>query len=224
MLTPRHQALVATLTGMTLGVAVFGAVLLLNRDPRTEAAAGVVATPSPVKPTPAPSTMSDGRLAPLQPDALRYIRRPIKKGQSKPAADIPEDWMLAPKAPYQDRFADSSDTWMIRFEVNASRRSPTQQSELRAASVARSQDLRIVSSDNGHQPIGWDADGLTHTTLVYTYTDNAHRARMVLSRWLSVDGGKRSTVEITVAGRPQDDAALHVVLERATETLELRTT
>ena len=68
MLTPRHQALVATLTGMTLGVAVFGAVLLLNRDPRTEAAAGVVTTSSPVKPTPAPSTMSDGRLTPLQPD------------------------------------------------------------------------------------------------------------------------------------------------------------
>jgi hypothetical protein len=222
MLTPRHQALLATLVGMTLGVAVFGSVLLLNRDPRNEAAAGVITTPSPTTPAPAPSTLSDGRLTPLQPDALRYIHKSIKEGRPKLAADIPKDWMLKPKDSYQERFADSSDTWMIRFNVTASKRSPTQQSELREASVAKSQDLRIVSHDNGRQPTGWNAAGLTHTTLVYTYTDNSHRARMVLSRWLSVDGGKRSIVEITAAGRPQDGAALHVILERATESLELR--
>ena len=31
MLTPRHQALLATLAGMTVGVAVFGTVLAINR-------------------------------------------------------------------------------------------------------------------------------------------------------------------------------------------------
>jgi hypothetical protein len=44
---------------------------------------------------------------------------------------------------------------------------------------------------------------------------------MGLSRWISLDGGKTSAVEITVGGRPQDEAGLRAVLEQATDTLKL---
>jgi hypothetical protein len=44
---------------------------------------------------------------------------------------------------------------------------------------------------------------------------------MGLSRWISRDDGRTSAVEITVGGRPQDEAGLRAVLEHATETLEL---
>ena len=45
MLTPRHQALLATLAGMTVGVAVFGTVLAIN-DQTADSSATVVTTPS----------------------------------------------------------------------------------------------------------------------------------------------------------------------------------
>ena len=45
MLTPRHQALLATLAGMTVGVAVFGTVLAVNRNSTPDASSGVLRTP-----------------------------------------------------------------------------------------------------------------------------------------------------------------------------------
>ena len=43
MLTPRHQALLMTLAGMTVGVAVFGTVLAINGNlSRNDTPAGIV--------------------------------------------------------------------------------------------------------------------------------------------------------------------------------------
>ncbi len=61
----------------------------------------------------------------------------------------------------------------------------------------------------------------TDGTLVYTYTDKVRGPRMGMSRWIPVEGGRRSAIEITVGGRPQDQDALKAVLEHATETLQL---
>jgi hypothetical protein len=44
---------------------------------------------------------------------------------------------------------------------------------------------------------------------------------MGLSRWIARTDGKRSAIEITVGGRPQDEAGLRTVLDKATESLQL---
>lgn len=218
MFTRRHQALLATLAGMTLGVAAFGAVLAINRNPSADGSVKTTGTPSTTTPKP---SATDGTLAAPQPDALPYTRQTVKKGYTWLIADVPANWVLTPQGSYKDRFADSTNTQMIRFDLAASERSPDQQSRLRATSVGKSRDLRIVSRDAGSQAVDWNPGDLTHSTLIYTYTDESRRHRMVLSRWLSVDGGKRSAVEITVAGRPQDETNLRAILDHATETLEL---
>ncbi len=66
MLTPRHQALLATLAGMTVGVAVFGTVLAVNRDNGDSTSSHVVSTPSQTPGTPGPT---DG----LQAASLQYV-------------------------------------------------------------------------------------------------------------------------------------------------------
>ena len=69
------------------------------------------------------------------------------------------------------------------------------------------QDLKVISREGG--------------TLVYTYVDQTRGPRMGLSRWISTDGGQNSAIEITVGGRPHDEAGLRAVLEQATRTLQL---
>lgn len=80
--------------------------------------------------------------------------------------------------------------------------------DARARSIDEA-DLKVISRDGG--------------TLIYTYVDKTRGPRMGLSRWLPADDGKRSAIEITVGGRPQDEAGLRAVLDHATDTLQLPT-
>ena len=101
---------------------------------------------------------------------------------------------------------DPTGAWQLRFDTRGSKQSPDELVKGRERSIDE-RDLQVLSRDNG--------------TLVYTYVDKSRGPRMGLSRWISLDGGKTSAVEITVGGRPQDEAGLRAVLEKATETLRL---
>jgi hypothetical protein len=71
----RHQVLLATLAEMTVGVAVFGSVLAINRNLSTRASANTDATSSASTPAPTPTlSLTDGSLGAVRPDALRYTR------------------------------------------------------------------------------------------------------------------------------------------------------
>jgi hypothetical protein len=152
MLTPRHQALVATLAGMTFGVAVFGTVMLINRDSTPEATAGVVNT----QPTPKP-TSGDG----LQPGSLQYTSQTFGSEQEPISADVPTGWK-SNQLGSRPRFLDPTGVWQVRFDARGSRQTPDEQVAARAGSIEE-QDLKVISDDNG--------------TLIYTYVDQVRGPR-----------------------------------------------
>jgi hypothetical protein len=202
MLTPRHQALLMTLAGMTVGVAVFGGVLAFNGNPL----AGDDNTPAGiVNSQPAPSTpaRTDG----LQAASLQYVAQTFGTSKAPVSAEVPTGWKSGQDGT-RPRFEDPTGVWQIRFDTRGSKQSPDELVQARERSIDE-RDLKVISRDNG--------------TLIYTYVDQARGPRMGLSRWVSTDNGETSAVEITVGGRPQDDAALRAILQHATDTLELPT-
>ncbi|MFI5732412.1 hypothetical protein ACIA49_19990 [Kribbella sp. NPDC051587] len=198
MLTPRHQALLMTLAGMTVGVAVFGTVLAINGNGDDDQRSTDVVT-SQTSPTPTPR--GDG----LQADSLQYAAQTFGTDRSPVSAEVPVTWK-AHQDGERPRFLDPTGVWQIRFDTRGSSKSPERQVSDRERSIKEEQ-LNVLSRDNG--------------TLVYTYVDKARGPRMGLSRWISTDNGDSSAIEITVGGRPQDEAALRDVLERATRSLHL---
>jgi len=199
MLTPRHQALLMTLAGMTVGVAVFGAVLAVNGNPLAgdDTPAGIVNS----QPAPSTSARTDG----LQPDSLQYAAQTFGTANAPVSAGVPTGWKSA-QAGTRPRFQDPTGVWQLRFDTRGSKQSPEQLVDARARSIDQ-RDLKVISRDNG--------------TLIYTYVDQARGPRMGLSRWITTDGSKGSAVEITVGGRPQDEAGLRAILEQATNSLQL---
>jgi len=198
MLTPRHQALLATLAGMTVGVAVFGTVLAIDNASSPNPAAGTVKT----SPTPKP-TATDG----LQPGSLQFTTADFGSDQAPITAEVPSGWKSS-QGGLRPRYLDPTGVWQIRFDARGSEQSPDEQVNARAGSIDE-RELKVISRDGG--------------TLIYTYVDQTRGPRMGLSRWLPADNGKRSSIEITVGGRPQDEAGLRAILDHATDTLQLPT-
>jgi hypothetical protein len=199
MLTPRHQALLMTLAGMTVGVAVFGAVVAVNGGnpfaPREAPAA--VASPAPS----ATPSHGDG----LQPEGLQYVVQKFGSTDDPVSAEVPAGWKSAQDGT-RPRYLDPTGVWQLRFDTRGSKQSPDEQVDRRERSIDEP-GLKVLSRDNG--------------TLIYTYLDKSRGPRMGLSRFISLDGGKTTAVEVTVGGRPQDEAGLRAVLQHATDTLQL---
>ncbi|TDW90280.1 MULTISPECIES: hypothetical protein [Kribbella] len=199
MLTPRHQALLMTLAGMTVGVAVFGTVVAVNGgNPFTahDTPVGIV-SPSPSG-TP---SRGDG----LQADGLQYVVQNFGTDDDPVSSEVPAGWKSA-QSGTRPKFVDPTGVWQIRFDTRGSKQTPDELVANRERSIDEP-GLKVLSRDNG--------------TLVYTYVDQSRGPRMGLSRWVSLDDGKTSAVEITVGGRPQDEAGLRAVLQQATDTLKL---
>ena len=216
MQTPRRQALLATLTGVLAGITALGVVVVI----RSATAPAERASSTPATSTPVPSTPPSPGDGPLDPARLSYGRKSLGGGM---AVDVPAGWQTEQDSSGQARFVDGSGTWLLRLDGRSSDRSIEKMLAARQRSVRRSPDLRIVRRDSGTEPVSWNGSGLTHRTLVYTYTNDSRGQRMVMSRWISLDGGDRTAVEITVGGRPQDEAGLAALLARATKSLVLAT-
>ena len=199
MLTPRHQALLMTLAGMTVGVVAFGTVVAVNGGNPFTAHDTPVGIVSPA-PTSTP-TRGDG----LQADGLQYVVQNFGTDDDPVSAEVPVGWKSA-QSGARPKFLDPTGVWQVRFDTRGSKQSPDEQVNGRARSIEE-KDLKVISRDNG--------------TLIYTYVDQTRGPRMGLSRWISTDGGQSSAVEITVGGRPQDEAGLRAILQHATDTLQL---
>jgi len=198
MLTPRHQALLATLAGMTVGVAVFGTVLAINGN-----FSGDDSTSNQVVNSQPTQTASNGDG--LQADSLQFTSQPFGADDAPATAEVPNGWKSTTGGT-RPKYVDPTGVWQIRFDTRGSSQSPNQLVDARARSIEE-QDLKIISRDDG--------------TLIYTYTDKTRGPRMGLSSFRPTEDGKRTLVEITVGGRPQDEAGLRAVLQRATDSLQL---
>jgi hypothetical protein len=185
MLTPRHQALLATLAGMIAGTAVFGTVLAINGNfSGDDKPVGQVVN---TQPTETPSS-GDG----LRADALQFASQPFGADDAPATAEVPATWKSATGGT-RPKYVDPTGVWQIRFDTRGSSQSPDQLVDGRARSIEEP-DLKVISRDNG--------------TLVYTYVDKTRGPRMGLSSFRPSEDGKRTLVEITVGGRPQDEAGL----------------
>jgi hypothetical protein len=201
MLTPRHQALLMTLAGMTVGVAVFGVVVAIhggNPLASDNTPAGIVNT----QPPPSTPAHTDG----LQAGSLQYVLQNFGTQDVPVSAEVPSGWK-SDQSGTRPKFVDPTGVWQIRFDTRGSRQSPDELVNDRARSIQQEKDLKVISRDNG--------------TLIYTYVDQSRGPRMGLSRFVSTNGGQTSAVEITVGGRPQDEAGLRAVLQHATDTLQV---
>ena len=70
--------------------------------------------------------------------------------------------------------------------------------------------------------VPWTAPPVAYTSITYTYRDGARGQRWVTTRFIdTLEHGKRAYIEVTVAGRPQDQAGLNRVLAEATQRVAL---
>jgi hypothetical protein len=198
MLTPRHQALLATLAGMTAGVAVFGTVLAINGNfSGDDNKSSQVVNSQPIE---TPSS-GDG----LQADSLQFTSQPFGADDAPATAEIPTGWKSATGGT-RPKYVDPTGVWQIRFDTRGSKQTPDELVDARARSIDE-KDLKIISRDGG--------------TLIYSYTDKARGPRMGLSSFRPTTDGKQTLVEITVGGRPQDEAGLRAVLQHAADSLQI---
>ncbi|MFD7153915.1 hypothetical protein ACFV9C_04925 [Kribbella sp. NPDC059898] len=199
MLTPRHQALLMTLAGMTVGVVAFGTVVVVNGGNPFTAHDEPVGIVSPT------SSSTPNRGNGLQADGLQYVVQNFGTDQDPVSAEVPTGWKSA-QSGTRPKFLDPTGVWQLRFDTRGSKQSPDELVRNRERSIDE-KDLKVLSRDNG--------------MLVYTYVDKTRGPRMGLSRWISLDDGKTAAVEITVGGRPQDEAGLRAVLQQAVDTLKV---
>jgi hypothetical protein len=182
---------------MTVGVAVFGTVLAINsRGGDDTTSSHVVAS----RPTQTPKT-GDG----LQADSLQFTSQAFGADDAPATADIPTGWKSSTGGT-RPKYVDPTGVWQIRFDTRGSKQTPDELVSARAGSIEE-KNLKIVSRDDG--------------TLIYTYDDATRGPRMGLSSFRPSANGNRTVVEITVGGRPQDEAALRAVLQKATDTLQI---
>jgi hypothetical protein len=182
---------------MTVGVAVFGTVLAINsRGGDDNTSSQVVAS----QPTQTPKT-GDG----LQADSLQFTSQAFGADDAPATADIPAGWKSATGGT-RPKYVDPTGVWQIRFDTRGSKQTPDELVAARAGSIEE-KNLKIVSRDSG--------------TLIYTYDDATRGPRMGLSSFRPSPNGNRTLVEITVGGRPQDEAGLRAVLQKATDTLQI---
>jgi hypothetical protein len=182
---------------MTVGVAVFGTVLAINSRGGDDHPSSQVVTS---QPTQTPKT-GDG----LPADSLQFTSQAFGADDAPATADIPTGWKSATGGT-RPKYVDPTGVWQIRFDTRGSKQTPDEMVAARAKSIDE-KDLQVISRDDG--------------TLIYTYTDQTRGPRMGLSSFRPTADGNRTMVEITVGGRPQDEAGLRAVLAKATDTLQI---
>src|SRR5690349_3002000 len=131
MLTPRHQALLMTLAGMTVGVAVFGTVLAVNSIGDDDNRATDVVTS---QPTPSTTPRGDG----LQADSLQFAPQTFGTSRAPVSAEVPTTWRATHDGE-RPRFQDPTGVWQIRFDTRGSSKSPERQVSDRERSIKESQ-------------------------------------------------------------------------------------
>ncbi|WP_371405653.1 hypothetical protein OHA10_08700 [Kribbella sp. NBC_00662] len=145
-------------------------------------------------------------------------------GNCNVAVHAPKGWKFTKLSTTEAKFADSSNTWMLRVDGGLNGKvSTTTAANQRVKALHGVRGLKIVS--RAHGTVKSTAAGMSstaYTSLTYTYTDGARGKRLVSTRFLDIYGnGRHAYIEVTVAGRPQDQAGLNSLMAEATQTATL---
>ena len=192
---------------------VAAAALVLGVAPSDAAAPARAATTAHAKPA-------------LNPASLSYTYKCWGHGQHcNVSVYAPKGWKFTQLSRTQAKFTDSSNTWMLRVDGGLNGKvSPNTAAQQRIKALHGVSGLKIVSRAHGtvKSKVPWSAPPVAYTSLTYTYRDGARGQRWVSTRFLDTfENGKRAYIEVTVAGRPQDQAGLNHVMAEATQRVAL---
>jgi hypothetical protein len=213
-MTPRRQAVTATLAGIAAGAAIVAVVAVVRDDSGTPAAQHS----SSVAPATVSMTPPQPDAGPLSPTELRYERRTF----GKVALEAPKGWKYVKQGAGNAWFTGPDSVWRLRVDTSANPKTIDQMMTARERSLrSTTQELKILSRTKGSQEIAWSPGTLTHRTLTYSYLNKDRGHRLVINRFIALGDGGRTALEITASGRPEDEPGLAAALAQATTTLVL---
>ncbi|WP_329482670.1 hypothetical protein OG555_10755 [Kribbella sp. NBC_01484] len=197
-----------------VGTAIIGAVgLVLGVAPSDAAAPARTSVAAYAKPA-------------LNPAGLSYKYKCWGHvGNCNVSVYAPTGWKFTRLGLYEAKFTDSSNTWMLRVDGGLDGKvSVNTASQQRVKALHGVPGLKIVTRAHGtvKSKVPWTAPPVAYTSITYTYRDGARGQRWVTTRFIdTLEHGKRAYIEVTVAGRPQDQAGLNRVLAEATQRVAL---
>jgi hypothetical protein len=224
-MTPRNQALLATLAGVVVGAGVVGGVLAARSDdsgasssPSTPATSQTPTEPAgPTQPPPDPEA------GPLDPPAIKFVTKSFGTKTANITLDVPEGWKYKKQGDYNAWFVGPGSIWRLRVDASATSRTIDQQLAAREASLRKSTTgLKVLARERGSLATSWGPGTITHRTLIYSYANADKGLRYVMNRFIALGDGGRTAIEITTSGRPEDQSGLDAVLSQATSTLVLQ--
>jgi hypothetical protein len=175
---------------------------------------------------PARTTVAAHTTPALNPASLHYSYKCWGHGRHcNVSVYAPAGWKFTQLSRTHAKFTDSSNTWMLRVDGGIGGKvSPSTAAQQRVKALHGVAGLKIVSRAHGtvKSKVPWSMPAVAYTSLTYTYRDGARGQRWVSTRFVdTMENGKRAYIEITVAGRPQDQAGLNRVLAEATQRVAL---
>jgi hypothetical protein len=194
--------------------------------------AGTKVAPSTPPITLSRKTPKPSKVAPLLPGELEFKTRNFSVEsttgeQVRLSVRTPSSWKLTdnPKAPTEVKFVGAQGERAIRIESGfPPDKSVVQSRDEIVKGLAESQpyqnDVQIKSQSESRVE-GDDGRLRTVSTLVYTYIPD-EVVRYVIVRWVATGPDDTATVEMSIAGLPQDVKALNEILEQATRSVKFR--
>ncbi|HYU86138.1 MAG TPA: hypothetical protein VEK80_15165 [Kribbellaceae bacterium] len=224
-MTPRNQAVLATVAGVAVGGLIVAGVAALVGGDRHEAGGTPSTTvssetPASVTPTvPAP----DPTAGPLDPPAIKFVTKTFGTKTAHIKLDVPDGWKYTRQDEYNAWFTGPHGIWRLRVDATANSHSIDQQLVLRERSLHKSTpSVKVFGREHGSQEVSWGPGMITYRTLIYSYTNKDKGLRFVMNRFIALGDSGRTAIEITTSGRPEDQAGLDAVLAQATATLVLQ--
>lgn len=162
----------------------------------------------------------------LKPAGLHFSYKCWGRGSHcNVAVYAPTGWKFTQLSREQAKFTDSSNTWMLRVNGGLGGKvSTSRAADQRIHALHGVAGFKLKYRGNGStaSKVVWDAPRVAYTQITYTYRDGARGQRWVATRFVDTfENGRRAYIEITVAGRPQDQAGLTKVLTEATQRVAL---
>lgn len=133
----------------------------------------------------------------------------------------PTNWRMVKLSTFEVKFISPNALWNLRVNGTITPEKPVNSAvDAKIAALKATKGLRIISRvDGSTKATSPYSAGLTfhHTTLTYSYTDDARGSRLVVDRFVSAIQATGTDFEISAAGRPQDKAGLDAITAKATQ-------
>jgi hypothetical protein len=155
---------------------------------------------------------------------VQYVHRSWGDAKTKVAIDLsaPKGWKQVKLTPLEVKFTSANTRWNLRVNASSLAETPKvaadHQFELTSASV---EDFKLISRTTGStRATNPNYQGMVFydNTLTYTYTDPKRGPRLVVDRFVGLQGNNDTLFELSGGGRPQDAAALAAITTKVIES------